>query len=309
MISFFFIVGLSTDIVKPVSYDIQRKDEIKMVFVGDIMLDRGVEYRLKKLGEDYTYPFRNVKGYLGGFDLVFGNLESVISNQGRKMGSIYSFRSEPKSIDGLTYAGFNILSSANNHSFDYGGSALVDSVNRLREAGIVSVGAGRSEVYKPVIMEINNMKIGFLAYTLVGSHNWTASDDVFGVAWLGKGHKDEISQAKEDTDYLVVSLHFGDEYESQPSGQSREMARSIIDAGADLLIGHHPHVVQPLERYNGGHIAYSLGNFLFDQDFSEETMRGIALEVVLEDGTVSSVVPRFIQLDDSFQINLLESTQ
>src|SRR3989338_11403632 len=118
----------------------ENKKESVLLFAGDIMLNRGVEFYTKENGSDWRFPFLNIAGFLREADLVFRNLESVISDKGEKQGSIYSFRADPQSIEGLTYAGFDVVSVANNHSFDYGADALADSVARLKEHGIEPVG-------------------------------------------------------------------------------------------------------------------------------------------------------------------------
>ena len=134
------------------------------------MLDRGVEYYIHK-HQNWKWPFLKIADVLQQADLVFANLESVISDKGTKQGSIYSFRADPRTIEGLVFAGFDIVSVANNHSFDYGLEAFGDSLNRLRNAGISSLGGGfsKTEARSPVTKEAKGTKIGFLAYTNQGS--------------------------------------------------------------------------------------------------------------------------------------------
>lgn len=285
--------------------------EITLFFVGDIMLNRGVEWSINKYGKgDWKFPFLEIAEDLEKADILFGNLESPISDKGSKVGSIYSFRTNPKAIEGFNYAGFDILSVANNHIFDYGREAMEDTFLRLREAGIDYVGGGFSEkeAYSPIIKEINDIEIAFLAYTNLGSKNWEATGKRSGISWLTEERLEEdIKKAKNQADLIVVSMHFGEEYKSQPTSEQKYFARLAIDTGADLIIGHHPHVVQEIERYKDGYIAYSLGNFIFDQGFSKETMQGLMLKVVIEDGrirTVSSKVPQ--NLDSSFRAELKE---
>lgn len=266
--------------------------------VGDIMLDRGVEYMTEG---DFKFPFLKIKDCLHKADLLFGNLESVISDKGENVGSIYSFRAEPEAIEGLVFAGFDIISAANNHAFDYGRTALEDSLKRLKEAGIEYVGAGFSEdeVKSGILIEIKEAKIGFLAYTDQGSEYWEAKGDSSGIGWIRESIKEDIQNM--ESDLIFVSFHFGEEYQKEPSEKQEYFAKLAIDSGADLVIGHHPHVTQPVVKYKNGWIAYSLGNFVFDQYFSEETMTGLILEVLIEDKEIKKVDSKEFKMTEFYQ--------
>ena len=161
----------------------ENKNAIILLFVGDIMLDRGVEFYSKQ-NNTWKWPFLRIADYMQNADLVFANLESVISNRGEKEGSIYSFRAEPKSIEGLSFAGIDIVSVANNHSMDYGIEAFLDSMQRLKEAGIIPVGGGanKKQAYAPRIETIRGTTIGILAYTTLGSPFWQAGEKTPGIA-------------------------------------------------------------------------------------------------------------------------------
>jgi poly-gamma-glutamate capsule biosynthesis protein CapA/YwtB (metallophosphatase superfamily) len=284
-------------------------DAITMLFTGDIMLDRGVEFYINQ-HNDWKWPFLRIADTLRKADLVFGNLESVISDKGQNLGSIYSFRADPKTLEGLTFAGFDVLSVANNHSLDYGLQAFEDSASRLKKAGIIPVGI---ELFSAIaennsqleIREVKETKVGFLAYTDAGSPLWRATQTTPGVAWVDQYTIEEfqnaIRAAKQQSDILVVSVHFGEEYQTQPSEIQKLIAQSAVDAGANIVIGHHPHVVQPVERYKKGWIAYGLGNFVFDQGFSKETTEGLLLEVMVQDKKITRVVHRSIYLNSEFQ--------
>jgi len=282
---------------------------ITLLFVGDMMLDRGVEFYMKQ-HNDWKWPFLLIADTLKNADLAFGNLESVISNKGESLGSIYSFRADPKALEGLTFAGFDILSIANNHSLDYGVEALVDSASRLKQAGIASVGI---ELFSAIAQnnskletrEVKGTKFGFLAYTNAGSPLWQASQTTPGVAWADWHNLStvlqKIREAKTQVDILAVSLHAGEEYAKEPNEFQKSFAKAAIDAGADIVIGHHTHTVQPVEQYQQGWIAYGLGNFVFDQGFSPETMEGLVLEVVIQDKKITRVSPRSVYLNTEFQ--------
>jgi len=300
------------DFAKPEEEEYLDNPEINLFFIGDIMLDRGVEYMINKQGKgDFRFPFFKIADELKKADILFGNLEGPISDRGIKVGSIYSFRFKPEAIEGLVYAGFDVLSLANNHMLDYQRVALEDTMNILEENNIDYVGAGfdKEEAFSLKIKEIKNAKIGFLAYTNLGPKNWRAGNENSGMAWIDENDiskiAEDIKKAKEKVDILVVSLHSGEEYKKKPTPFQVSFAKICIDNGADLVIGHHPHVVQGIEKYKDGWIAYSLGNFVFDQDFSEETMKTIILKVLIEDKKIKEVSPEDIEINEYFQPELV----
>ncbi len=291
-----------------------EKNEITIILVGDIMLDRGVKDMIAKYGDgDFKFPFLKIADYLKEANIVFGNLEGTISNKGRKVGSVNSFRFGPKAIEGLTFAGFDILSVANNHALDYTSEALTDTFSKLKEAGIDYVGGGvnATEAGLPIIKEINGStsspqtKIAFLAYTNIGVPVWRPGENSPGINVVDEEDieeiKEKIKAAKQKTDILIVSLHAGNEYTQNLTKFQSDFSKAVIDAGADLVIGHHPHVVQKSEVYKNKYIFYSLGNFIFDQDFSEETMKGLILKVIVEEKKIKDVIPVEIKMNQYYQ--------
>lgn len=298
--SSFFIKPAIIEITPSNQPKLKENKTISIFLVGDIMLDRGVEYMIEKQGKgDFNFPFLKIADELKGAKLLFGNLEGPISDKGTKVGSIYSFRAKPEAIEGLNFAGFDVLSLSNNHAFDYGREAIEDTILRLTEAGIDTVGLGA-----PLIKEIKDIKIAFLAYSNSGLPSW-------GIGWADwenlEETKREIEEAKKMADVLVVSLHAGEEYQKEPTKFQIEFSRAAIDAGADLVVGHHSHVIQPNEKYpsagsgQAGYIFYGLGNFVFDQGFSEETMKGEILEVLIENGKIKEVIPKEVKINQFFQ--------
>jgi poly-gamma-glutamate synthesis protein (capsule biosynthesis protein) len=286
---------------------------ISVFLVGDVMLNRGVEYVIKTRGNgDFRFPFLKIADDLKGAKLLFGNLEGPISDKGTKVGSIYSFRAEPKAIEGLSFAGFNVISLANNHAFDYGREALEDCLVKLSKAGIDYVGAGfnQNEAYSPIIKEVKGVKIAFLAYTNLGPGTWKATEGNSGIVWISEKEiekiKKDIESAKSQADILIVSLHSGEEYLMEPTQFQIDFSKMAIDAGADIVVGHHPHVIQRNEKYKDGWIFYSLGNFIFDQDFSQETMKGEIIEVLIERGKIKEVKPKLIKMNNYFQPEIYE---
>jgi poly-gamma-glutamate synthesis protein (capsule biosynthesis protein) len=321
--------------VKPQQPQQSEEESISVILVGDIMLDRGVEYVIKTQGRptsggypDFKFPFLKIADDLNGADILFGNLEGPISDKGTKVGSIYSFRNDPKTIEGLTYAGFSVISLANNHAFDYGREALEDTLLRLKNAGIDYVGAGfnEEEAYSPIVKDynppttsshspkgerapINGLRIAFLAYTNLGPETWKATEKNSGIAWISENDfekiREDIKKAKSKSDVLIVSLHSGEEYSSSPTQFQINFAEMAIDAGADIVIGHHPHVIQKFEKYKEGYVFYSLGNFVFDQSFSEETMEGQMIKILIENGKIKEILPINIKINNFFQPQLI----
>ncbi len=282
-------------------------DTITLALVGDIMLDRGVEHSVMRHGNgDFSWLFASTRD-LREVDILFGNLEGPVSDLGRNVGSIYSFRMQPAVAGALATAGFDILSLANNHIGDWTLAAALDTKRLLLEAGIEAVGLGsnKSEVIQPVVLEKSGQKIGWLAFSDVGP-NWLAAGATSGGIILAADPDlpEIIAFASQVVDHLLVSFHFGNEYEARASLRQRELARLAIDHGARVVVGHHPHVAQEVERYQDGLIAYSLGNFIFDQDFSPETMRGLVLELELSREGIKSARTRASQLDQYFRPTL-----
>ncbi|HEX9722526.1 MAG TPA: CapA family protein [Candidatus Paceibacterota bacterium] len=270
------------------------QNHITLLFVGDVLLDRGIPWAIYTYGADnWQWPFLPIADTLSQADLLFGNLESQISDKGTNVGSIYSFRAHPNSIETLQYGSFDVVSVANNHSFDYTREAFEDSRARLQQAGITPV-AGEL-----VIKEVRGTYIGFLAYSNFPGPSTVTWGNLNNVA----AH---IARAKSNVDILAVSLHAGEEYIAEPNDFQKAFSKQAIDAGADLLIGHHPHVLQPLEQYNRGWIIYSLGNFLFDQNFSAETMQGAILKVVVENKKIKEVTLLPTRINSMFQVELAD---
>lgn len=274
-----------------------------MLFAGDIMLSRSVGKIMEKRA-DWSYPFHRVGELLGGADLAFANLENPISRRGQNVGSIYSFRADPRAADGLVYAGFDVLSLANNHIGDYGAEALVDTLAILEENGIAYAGAGRDygEAYRPVVRDVRGVRVAFLAYTNLLPRAAHAPNSKPAVAYLDMDAvKSGIAAARELADIIVVSFHWGEEYHTRRSASQEEIAKAAVDAGASLVVGHHPHVAQEVERYKDGYIAYSLGNFVFDQNFSPDTSRGLLLKVTLRGKRIESVETSTVFFTPEFQ--------
>lgn len=282
--------------------------KISLGFVGDIMLDRGIKASVEKYGSgNYIFPFEKVKDYLNDFDILFGNLEGPISDKGTLAGSIYSFRMEPRSAKSLKEAGFDVLSVANNHMGDWGRIAMEDTFQNLKDAEIIYSGGGnnKEEAYQAQTILKDGAKIAYLSFSEFGRGYLEATDSFAGIAIISDEKlKSDIEKAKAENDIVIVSFHFGDEYKKEPSAYQKTFAHKAIDYGADLVVGHHPHVIGTIEEYKGKYIAYSLGNFVFDQHFSKETMEGLALKATVENKKITDVSSDKIVINSYYQSEL-----
>lgn len=281
-----------------------KAKEAILIAVGDIMLTRGVAIKIAKNGSEY--PFLQVKDYLKTGDIVFGNLETPISpGRAIKPGEML-FRSDPGLEKELKASNFSILSLANNHTENFGDYGLEQTFKYLDEAGIKYVGAGEniSQAYSSAIMEVNGLKFAFLAYDDIDftPASYQADEDSAGIAFMNKEKMIfAIAEAKKQADFVIVSMHSGIEYQTEASDKQKEFARLAIDSGAEMVIGHHPHVVEPIEKYNGKYIFYSLGNFIFDQMWSLPTRQGAIVKIVFGEAGVKSVETQATLIEDYCQ--------
>jgi gamma-polyglutamate biosynthesis protein CapA len=247
------------------------RDNVTFIAAGDVMLDRRVKIYMSEKGS--IYPFGKITGFVKRHDLSFCNLEGPVSVRGKQVPKAYSFRFDPALLDGLRNTGFNMYSLANNHMLDYGGEALLDTVAFMEQQGYFYSGAGKNskEASSARYLEINGIKFAFIANVDFGMEGW--QDSAGGGVPQAFDKKpiseitSEIEKAKKQADFVIVSFHWGEEYKNFPNKRQKSISHSCIDSGADLVIGHHPHVMQGVEKYKGKIILYSLGNFVFDQRF------------------------------------------
>ncbi len=217
------------------------------------------------------YPFEDVRDIFRNADISFVNLETCVSDRGeseKKEG--FGFRTPPEYLGVYTEAGIDIVSCANNHTRDYGMDALSDTFKHLTEHGIDYIGAGNnpSEAEKLEIYEKNGIKIGFTAFNMINMDpTWYVTDERAGLNCVdfadSEYYLNLISEYDKRCDVLVVSAHWGVEYTNAITEEQEQFAHLLCDNGADIILGHHSHVLQPIESYNGSMIFYSLGNFLF----------------------------------------------
>jgi gamma-polyglutamate biosynthesis protein CapA len=252
----------------------------RLLFGGDVMLSRGVRSQILA-AHDPALPFRKIAPLMCAADIGFVNLESPFSDRGPYHESGLIFHAAPGTIAGLNLAGVSIASTANNHARDCGPHGIEFTVSWLRSHGIAPLGSSESEAltHRGVVLVRHGIRFGFLGYTFDQQNgNWRDIDPRIALADTGVLCKD-VRAFRRQADVVIVSMHSGVEYAPKPNPAQIAFAHAAIDAGAMLVIGHHPHVVQPQEEYRGGRIFYSLGNLVFDQYQREATQHGQIVEI------------------------------
>jgi len=258
-----------------------------VLLVGDVMLDRGVEYLVKQ--NSIYYPFQRISNFLRGIDIVFGNLEGpVVNNPPEFSDDSLKFAFNPEVIKGASWCNFNLFSLANNHILDMGKKGLEETKEWLKKYGINFVGSSLSGSSDNPDSFFSRDNITFLAFNRIFPFI-VKEEEIIKTIKLAKSLKPD--------NFLIVSLHWGEEYKLINSPVQQSLAHKIIEAGGDLIIGHHPHVAQNIEKYQGKLIFYSLGNFIFDQYFSKETQQGLAVGLeIYPDELVCRLFPIQINL-------------
>jgi poly-gamma-glutamate synthesis protein (capsule biosynthesis protein) len=245
-----------------------QNEPVALLAVGDLLLDRYIKREIDRKGAEY--PFENIKDFLSGNDLVLANLEGSFTDFApRKLDpNNTSFTFDPALAPMLKSNGFNIVNLANNHVQDFGKQGFAQSQAYLDQNNIDHFGDFYNE--GPVLVkETNGTKIAFIGY------------NEFGDPAIA-GTLEKIKNVRDKADFVVVYAHWGAEYQTNFWPGSQEKGRRFIDAGADIVLGSHPHVVQPIEIYKNRPIFYSLGNFLFDQIFSEQVRHGLGAKITFE---------------------------
>lgn len=239
---------------------------LTLLFGGDVMLGRSVNTRILK-NKDFSWPFRKISTLLSEADLTMVNLESPFRSGCKPTDGGIIFCADPRSIEGLRTAGVDIVNLANNHINNQGEKGIDETNSLLSTAGISAIGQN-----KPYFVTIKDTKLAFLGFTDIASGSKEIADATT------ENIKSQISEAKKNSDLVITTFHWGNEY-SLRSLRQQDMAHLAIDSGADAVIGHHPHWVQEIEQYQGKPIYYSLGNLVFDQMWSEATQKGLVVKL------------------------------
>ncbi len=255
----------------------KQEASLKMLFFGDMMLDRHVGEKIKKQGIDYIFTelAGEENSFFKGIDIISCNLEGAVTDKGEHYAPAngYDFAFAPDLIGGLKKYNFNFFNLANNHFFDQGERGIMETRKNLNALGLDYAGCqdGQTGDCSFKIVQVADKKIGMAGFSMVYKK--------FDLSKAEKIIKDLASA----TDLVIVNIHWGVEYQHRFNKLQQETARKLVDAGADMIIGHHPHVVQGIEIYNGKPIFYSLGNFIFDQYFSADTEEGLSVGINAND--------------------------
>ena len=259
--------------------------EISITAVGDVMLGSWVTPVLAQRGA--VYPFEASLPYLQSADFTIANLEAPFTREGEPFEKKFNFKVPPEYARGLKDAGIDVVTLANNHILDYGAIGLVSTMATLDTFGIKYSGAGRNwrEAHQPTVVEIRGKRIAFFGYSTTFPTEFYAHGDSAGTAYPeAEAMQSALREWDERADFVVASFHWSAEKLEIPKAYQIELAHLAIDSGADLVLGHHPHVLQGIEKYRSRLIAYSLGNFAFGS-YSSYAVDSIILKVYLnQDG-------------------------
>jgi Bacterial capsule synthesis protein PGA_cap len=306
---------------------------------GDILLDRGVYQTVRIRGKGVDFPFDGgtaeitshckdcsplgwdlprtrrtgnagaVRELISGADIAIANFENPAPNRFRWHTRNTVFTADPSLIDGLVNAGIDYVSIANNHIGDAGDTGILQTIANLRKRGLQYSGAGKdlAAARKPAILEANGVKVAVLAYDAIAKSYFAGKDEPGSSQLTLRRVETGVEAArKAGADVVIVFPHWGVEYRGEPFARQQQLARDIIDAGADMIIGNHAHYAAAMEVYKGKPIWYALGNFVFDQDWSEFTMEGITLELTFHGAELRQVRMRPHIILDKSQPNFLD---
>ncbi|TLS39043.1 CapA family protein [Pseudalkalibacillus caeni] len=282
-------------------------EPIELAFAGDVILEASGKTAVQKYGIDY--PFEQIKGDIIGADYAVVNLETPITGRTLPFPKEFNFKSGQELLTGLTNAGFDMVTLANNHTMDYGEQGLIDTLKNLNDKKIPYIGAGlnEEEAFSSKTVEIKGRKIGFIGFSRVlPDVSWYAGKEKPGIA---SGYQldrmvEIVKEAKEEADCLFVYIHWGKERHSIPEQYQLEYAKALVDAGADGIIGSHPHVLQGFQFYKNKPIAYSLGNFLFPDHVNGKTAESGILKLTINGEDIAMrFIPCMIKNDQIVKLD------
>lgn len=268
---------------------------VRFLAVGDVNLGREAGQRI--LRGDTLFPFSRVVETLTDYDVVFANLECTLSEQGGETqhpGNNLIFTGPPAGAQSLRRGGVSVVSTANNHALDYGVRAHQETIRNLTEAGITFAGTAMdsADLYQPAVIGKNGIRILLFAVTDVMN-----IEDPMWKRYVAEADTARLLPAirrnRDDADFIIVSYHGGEEYSMRPSRRTEEFATAVIHGGADLVLGHHPHVPHGLREYDNTFVVHSLGNFVFYQPFAFWTQRSFAFSCVIEKDEAGTRVRSF----------------
>ncbi|MDP8903931.1 MAG: CapA family protein, partial [Chloroflexota bacterium] len=303
---------------------------------GDILLDRGVARQVTVAGKGIDFPWNGgsveivrrdccspfghrlpvarstgneggVRRLISGADMAMANLESPVERDARYHAYGTTFTGDARLLAGLQNAGFDFLSLANNHIGDGGASAIRETVGELDRLGIAHAGAGRdvAAAAAPAYLDAAGQRVAIISCSVVG-RDFASRSGAGGLRCRDEQTLEQIGLARAEADVVIVTPHWGREYQAEPSRAQRRLAASWLEAGADLVIGHHSHWAGAIEEIGGRLVFYSLGNLVFDQDWSEPTMQGLLLELTFNGRRLVQAWPHPTLIVEDAQPNLLD---
>lgn len=264
-----------------------------VLVTGDVIPARVVNIQATKF-QNFLWPYEKTTEFVKDADITFIDLETPLIKKCPLINDGFKFCGSDKHIEGLLYAGVDIATLANNHIGNFGEEGVAETAALLNNNGIRTTGQ-----HQPVYIDIRGLKFAFLGYNDIGYTPESISDAE------EEKIKSEIAQAKEQADVVIVQYHWGEEYRSQPDERQKYLGRFTIDAGADLVIGNHPHWIQPVEIYKDKLITYAHGNFIFDQEWSLKTKQGVLGKYTFYDTHLVDVEYFPIQIENYGQPYLL----
>lgn len=270
---------------------------VSLVFAGDIVLDDAAGEMIRR-GED---PFADFADFFRGADIRVVNLECVIATTGSAGDKNYTFRAHPRVLPVLKHH-FDVMALANNHSGDFGRAAFAEMLGLIKQSGLAQFGGGLNltEAHTPLIIERKGIRIALLGYSEFMPRSFEADSDAPGIAWSEDEQVVADIQKARNTyhaDIVIPVMHWGWENELTATARQRQLARTMIDAGADAVIGGHPHVTQDIEHYRGKPIVYSVGNFVMKETDNDHQRRGWLLRLQLDKLGVSGFDTRVARIN------------
>ena len=269
-----------------------------IVAVGDILLGRSLGTLMEQT-KDYSIAFRNIERELIAADIAFANLEGPFCGEPPYYGEGMVFRVRPAAIAGLVHSGIDVLSVANNHFANGGDACMNFSLELARRAGIATAGAGQTyeEAHRPAIVVRHGVRFAFLGYTYADRNDTPGAVHPVIAGRNPERVREDVAAALRSADAVLVSLHDGTEYTARVAPETEQFCHAAIDAGAVVVLGHHPHVPQRIEHYHGGWIFYSLGNFVFQQYTPPEVQTALMARITFVGARVERVAATPLVID------------
>lgn len=277
---------------------LSAEKKVTLIATGDVIPARSVNYKTLQAG-DFRWPFAKTADVVSSGDITLINLETPLLKDCPVRNDGMIFCGDARHMEGLTLAGVDVASIANNHAGNWGKAGIDETRSLLAQAGI-QISGGDDQ---PVIKEVKGVRFGFVAFNDI-------DHEEAGIAWAhDKTIATEILEARNVADVVIASFHWGPEYVRQPHPRQVELAHLAIDSGADVVIGNHPHWIQPVELYKGRFIMYAHGNYIFDQEWSEETKLGVIGKYTFYDKQLVDVEYLPIRIVDYGQPYFLEGEE